>query len=57
MAYFVWTDESHIWAFSANQRASSPSTLGGATNQKLGNCHHFAPITIAVWERKMVQIK
>ena len=57
MAYFVWTDESHIWAFSANQRASSPSTLRAATNQKLGNCHHFAPITIAVWERKMVQIK
>ena len=49
--YFVWTDESHIWPVSANQR------LRAATNQKLGNCHHFAPITIGLWERKMVQIK
>ena len=48
MAYFVWTDESHIWVFSANQRASSESTPRAATNQKLGNCHHFAPITIGV---------
>ena len=54
MAYFVWTtDESHIWASAANQRAGP----GPLTNQKLGNCHHFPPITIGLRARKMVQIK
>ena len=57
--YFVWTDESVSLTSGQCQpiRGRAQAPLRAATNQKLGNCHHFAPITIGLWERKMVQIK